>query len=230
MDENNDATQQVAPPAEEAMEQQTQQTEHTSQQTETEQTPQTQETADQAYETPPVASSNQVEEPYQNDYQDVDISQFMAQPQPQIQPDEDGYIDPDKFYTSVMQSVEQKIAFQSQEQRAWQDLEQKHPEIKQDKDLRELVHAARLNDVTRGGNGNLDAAAQKVLGKLKSYQSKGKAQAQVSESVQKSATLQTQTATNTETNADSQLIDRMSRGDETASETLISRWLDEGKL
>lgn len=149
---------------------------------------------------------------------------------PQIEPDEDGYIDPNKFYQAVMSDVESRMQFQEQEKRSWAQVEEKYPEIKQDPDLRDLVHSARLNDVTRGGAGDLTAAAEKVFGKLQSYQSKGKAQAQVSEKVQQSATLQTQTANTANQNSDANLIDRMSRGDETASEALISKWLADGKL
>jgi len=166
-----------------------------------------------------------------NYYEQPDISQFMAPQQPAtIAPDEDGYIDPNKFYHQVMNSVEQKLAFQKSEERAWSQIEQKYPDIKSDADLRELVHAARLNDVTRGGKGDLNDAAGKVFAKLQNYQSKGKAQAQVSETVQKSATLQTQTANTNQPTKDSDLIERMSRGDSAATETLISRWLEEGKI
>lgn len=160
----------------------------------------------------------------------ADISQYLTPSQPQIQPDEDGYIDPNKFYNTVMQDVERKLEFQRQEQRNWQKIEKQYPEIVEDKELRDLVHAARLNDVTRGGKGDLDAAAKTVFGKLQAYKSQGKAQAQISETVQKSATLQTQTAKPAANNSDSDLIDRMSRGDKVASETLISKWLEEGKL
>jgi len=164
-------------------------------------------------------------------YEQPDISAFMAPPAaPTIQPDEDGYIDPNKFYQQVMNDVEQKLQFQKSEERAWAKIEQKYPDIKSDKDLRDLVHAARLNDVTRGGKGDLNDAAGKVFEKLQNYQSKGKAQAQVSETVQKSANLQTQTANTNQPTKDADLIERMSRGDSTASETLISRWLEEGKI
>ena len=165
-------------------------------------------------------------------YQDYtsDISQFLSPTQPQLQPDEEGYIDPNKFYQTVMQDVERKLEFQRAEERNWQKIEKQYPEIVEDKELRDLVHAARLNDVTRGGKGDLDAAAKQVFGKLQAYKSQGKAQAQISETVQKSATLQTQTAKPAPSTSDSDLIDRMSRGDKVASETLISKWLEEGKL
>lgn len=179
----------------------------------------------------PTQEVQQTQEPLQseNDYQ-PDISQFLAPSTTNIQPDEDGYIDPNKFYNSVMQDVERKLEFQRQEERAWRNVEKQYPEIVEDKELRDLVHAARLNDVTRGGKGDLNTAAKQVFNKLQAYKSQGKAQAQISETVQKSATLQTQTAKPAPANSDSDLIDRMSRGDKVASETLISKWLEEGKI
>jgi hypothetical protein len=165
-----------------------------------------------------------------------DITQFMQQPQtqPTFTPDEDGYIDPNQFYNQVLQDaearIEQKIQFQEQERRAWSDVEAKFPEVKEDPELRELVNAQRLADVARGGKGDLNDIAGKVIGKFQSYQSKGKAQAQVSEKVQKSAGLQQNTATNVDTTKDQDLMERMSRGDEAAKEELIATWLESGKI
>jgi hypothetical protein len=179
-----------------------------------------------------------VEEPVSSQAQEpaYDITQFMQQPQtqPTFTPDEDGYIDPNQFYNQVLQDaetrIEQKIQFQEQERRAWQSVEEKFPEIKEDSELRDMVNAQRLADVARGGKGDLNDVAGKVLGKIQSYQSKGKAQAQVSEKVQKSAGLQQNTATNVDTTKDQDLMERMSRGDEAAKEELISSWLESGKI
>lgn len=164
-----------------------------------------------------------------------ELTQFMQQPsQPAFTPDEEGYIDPNAFYNRVLQDaetrIEQKMKFQESERKAWSYVENKFPEIKEDPELRDLVNSQRLADVARGGKGDLVQISTKVLGKLQSYQSRGKAQAQVSEKVQKSAALQQTTANNVETTKDSNLIERMSRGDESAKEQLISEWLEQGKL
>lgn len=232
MEEQNVAPQQEAVQAEPAAAQQAPQEQPTQVPQEPVQTQQVEETQSQPEPVAQTTEQTQTAPSQTNSYyEQPDISQFMAQPVTQpIQPDEDGYIDPNKFYQQVMSDVEQKLAFQKSEERAWAQIEQKYPDIKSDADLRELVHAARLNDVTRGGKGDLNDAAGKVFAKLQNYQSKGKAQAQVSETVQKSATLQTQTANTNQPTKDSDLIERMSRGDSTASETLISRWLEEGKI
>lgn len=173
----------------------------------------------------------------QKDYEpSFELSDFMQKPaeQPQFTPDDEGFIDPGAFYNKVLQDaearIEQKMQFQEAERKAWNYIENKYPEIKEDPELREMVNAQRLADVARGGKGDLTQVASKVLGKLQSYQSKGKAQAQVSEKVQKSAALQQTTANNVDTSKDSDLMERMSRGDESAKEQLITEWLEQGKL
>ena len=65
---------------------------------------------------------------------------------------------------------------------------------------------------------------------MQSYQARGKAQAQVSEKVQKSAALQNTTANNVDTSKDADLMERMSRGDSNSRDALIEKWLNEGKL
>ena len=161
---------------------------------------------------------------------DIDISQYRPQPVQQVQPDEDGFINPEAYRQSILQEVEQRIAFKEQEAKAWTSIESKHPEIAADRELRDLVEAQRLADVARGGAGNLSKIADQVMGKITSYQQKGKAQAQVSETVQKSAGLQTATANKVDATKDSDLIERMSRGDEAAQQELISDWLAQGKI
>ena len=153
----------------------------------------------------------EVEQPVehqQTDSIDYGLTQFM-QPQPQapsFEQDENGFIDPNQFYNKVLADaearIEQKLAFQESERRVWQSVENKYPELKEDSELRDIVNAQRLADVARGGKGDLNAIAKQVLGKMQSYQARGKAQAQVSEKVQKSAALQNTTANNVDTSKD----------------------------
>lgn len=165
-----------------------------------------------------------------------DLSKFL-QPQqqaPQFTPDNDGYIDPNQFYNKVLADaearIEQKLQFQESERRAWNAIEKQYPEIKEDAELRDLVNAQRIADVASGGKGDLKAVAGKVMGKIQSYQTIGKAQAQVSEKIQKSASLQKSTANNVDSSKDSELLGRMRSGDTSAADQLISDWLDAGKL
>lgn len=192
-------------------------------------------------ETPEINEQSEVqetvaeEEPEQTDV-NYDLSKFL-QPQqqaPQFTPDNDGYIDPNQFYNKVLADaearIEQKLQFQESERRAWSAIEKQYPEIKEDAELRDLVNAQRIADVASGGKGDLKAVAGKVMGKIQSYQTIGKAQAQVSEKIQKSASLQKSTANNVDASKDSELLGRMRNGDTSAADQLISDWLDAGKL
>lgn len=190
-------------------------------------------------EAPAEEPQQEVEQPVehqQTDSIDYGLTQFMQPPvqAPSFEQDENGFIDPNQFYNKVLADaearIEQKLAFQESERRVWQSVENKYPELKEDSELRDIVNAQRLADVARGGKGDLNAIAKQVLGKMQSYQARGKAQAQVSEKVQKSAALQNTTANNVDTNKDADLMERMSRGDSAAKEQLITEWLEAGKL
>lgn len=185
---------------------------------------------EQQVETPveqPVEPSQPVQE---YDPADIDISQYTNRQVQQVEPDEDGFINPEAYRQSILEEVRSELAFKEQEAKAWASIENRHPEIKEDRELRDLVEAQRLADVARGGTGNLSKIADKVMGKLTSYQQKGKVQAQVSETVQKSAGLQTATANKVDSSKDGDLIERMSRGDEAAQHELISSWIADGKI
>lgn len=167
---------------------------------------------------------------------EYDITQFLQDTttEPDITPDENGYIDPKDFYNKVLTAaearIERKMKFQEAERKLWQSVEQRFPEIKEDSELRDILNAQRIADVASGGKGDLNKIADKLLGKIQSYQAKGKVQAQVSEKVQKSAALESNTANTISTNKSADLIDRMSSGDQTARNQLISDWLAEGKI
>lgn len=153
---------------------------------------------------------------------------------PTFTPDEDGNIDPNAFYAQVkadaVREMREEMRFQETEKRAWDKIEQKYPDIKDDPELRDILHAQRIADVAQGGKGDLNKVADKLFGKLNTYQTKGKAQAQVSEKVQKSAAVASPTNNNVESGGDAELIERMSRGDEVAKTTLIEQWLEQGKI
>lgn len=165
-----------------------------------------------------------------------DITQFLQDttPEPEITPDENGFIDPKDFYNKVLTAaearLERKMKFQESERRLWQSVENKYPEIKEDSELRDILNSQRIADVASGGKGDLNKIAEKLLGKIQSYQARGKAQAQVSEKVQKSAALETNSNNNTDTGKSADLMERMSRGDQQARNQLIADWLAEGKI
>lgn len=178
-----------------------------------------------AVETPEVVETEPVEELAYYQKQVPQAPQFEA---------EDGFIDPTKFYAQVkadtLAEVREEIKFEETERKNWAKIEAKYSELKTDNELRDLLNAQRIADVATGGNGDLNRIAEKFFGKLNAYKSQGKAQAQVSEKIQKSASLSTQTSNTVESNSNNDLIDRMSRGDQVAKEQLIEQWLADGKL
>ena len=181
-----------------------------------------------------VETQTQTAEPA-NELPEYDITQFMQQNTvPEFTADENGYIDPKQFYNQVLQDaearMEQKLRFQESERKLWNQVENKYPEIKEDPELRDMLNAQRIADVTSGGKGDLNSLAEKLIGKIQNYQNKGKAQAQISEKVQKSASLESSTANSTSTTKDNNLMERMSNGDKNARNQLISEWLASGKI
>ena len=197
-------------------------------------------------EVQPTETNNEQETPSEGQPEEVpsqeepeinyDLTQFLQpqQEQPKFVPDEDGFIDPNKFYQQVkadaVNELRQEMKFQEAERKAWAAIEKKYPEVKEDPELRDILNAQRIADVASGGKGDLNQVASKLLGKINSYKTIGKAQAQVSEKVQKSASLQQNTATNVASNKDNERFDRMSNGDISAADELIAEWLESGKL
>lgn len=179
-------------------------------------------------------SVDQIVEPA-TELPEYDITQYLQQESvPEFQADENGYIDPKQFYAQVLRDaearMEQRLKFQESERKLWSQVENKYPEIKEDSELRDMLNAQRIADVTNGGKGDLNSLADKFIGKLQNYQNKGKAQAQVSEKVQKSASLESSTANNVSSSKDNDLMERMSNGDKNARDQLISEWLSSGKI
>lgn len=231
MEENNASVEQTQTTQNEVTETPTQETNVPSQ------------TVDTAQEEAPVSTtetettdttSETVSEPVDS-LPEYDITQYLQQPQtPEFNTDDTGYIDPKEFYNQVMRDaearMEQKLRFQESERKLWASIENKYPEVKEDSDLREILNNQRIADVASGGKGDLNKIAERLFGKLQTYQAKGKAQAQVSEKIQKSAALESSTANTADTSKDNDLMQRMRGGDQQARDQLIADWLSSGKI
>lgn len=141
---------------------------------------------------------------------------------------EDGYIDPAKYAEKIKKEVREEIRFESQERRAWEKLEDKYPEIKTDKDLREIILAKRINDVSMGGDGSLIKSAETVMRKFGSARQEGKAAAKTSIERQKRGG--TVKATAPRDTSQSDIQQRVRSGDPNAIASILSGWIDEGKI
>lgn len=228
MEENNAPVEQTQPTQTEVTETPTQETNVPSQEVESTQVETPESTTETSTSTEPVSEPT-------TEYPEYDITQYLRQEEtPSFTTDDTGYIDPKEFYSQVMRDVEnrmeQKLRFQEAEKKVWSSIEAKYPEVKEDSDLREILNNQRIADVASGGKGDLNKIAERLFGKLQTYQAKGKAQAQVSEKIQKSAALESSTANTADTNKDADLMSRMRGGDQQARDELIASWLSSGKI
>lgn len=145
-----------------------------------------------------------------------------------VQPNDDGYIDPIAYKEQIKAEVREDMRFQERERRAWQKLEEKYPELKNDKDARQLILAKRIFDVQNGGNGSLAAAGKAVMGKITGAKQAGRADAQVSIKTQQNANLSRATAPRDTSSSDTR--SRLQSGDQGAVHDVLKEWLDQGKI
>ncbi len=152
-----------------------------------------------------------------------------VQPQPYQFNQTDGYVDPAEVAAQIEQRVLQQVTFQRQEAKQWESIEAKYPQIKGDKDLRELILNQRIAEAVQGKTGNLNKIADKVMSRFSTAKSEGRAEATVSKKVQKAASLETSTSNAGEQKGDD-VMERISRGDQTATSELLNDWISKGLI
>lgn len=153
----------------------------------------------------------------------------FVQPQPYQFNQQDGYVDPAEVAAQVEQRVLQQVAFQRQEAKQWESIEKKYPQVKEDKDLRELILNQRIAEAVQGKAGNLNKIADKVMSRFSTAKSEGRTEANVSKKVQKAASLETSSA-NTGEQRGSDVMERISRGDQAATSELLNDWISKGLI
>lgn len=142
---------------------------------------------------------------------------------------EDGFIDPVAYKEGIKQEMRQEARFERAETKAWGKLEEKYPEIGQDAELREIILAKRINDVQRGGDGSLIKSGEQIMKKFGAAKNSGKADAQVSVRKQQSAGVSRSTAPRSQS-SDTDVQQRLRSGDPEAVASVLSGWIDDGKL
>jgi len=163
------------------------------------------------------------------DADDSDWDSVVSQPRVQdVQPNDDGYIDPIQYKEQIKAEVREDIQFQERERRAWQKLEEKYPELRKDKEARQLILATRIFDVQNGGNGSLAVAGRRVMGKITGAKQEGRVDAQISIETQQSANLSRATAPRETSSSNTR--SRLQSGDQNAIHDVLKGWLDEGKI
>lgn len=113
---------------------------------------------------------------------------------PQVQPDDDGSIDPNAFAQNILGQTQNII----QDERNWNKALRKYPELDEDRDLERAVKGYRNSALVEDGEIlTYEEAAERVLGKFKKQteqniqkaEEKGRSEAQMSERIQQRAVI-----------------------------------------
>jgi hypothetical protein len=164
------------------------------------------------------------------DDDDVDWDSQVSNRQPvqNVQPNDEGYLDPYAYKEQIKAEVREDMKFQERERRAWQKLEERYPDLKNDREARQLVLAKRLYDVQNGGNGSLMTAGKSVMGRFTTAKQAGKVDAQVSIKQQQNAGVSRATAPRDTSRQD--VRDQLRSGNNSVIQDVVKNMLDQGKI
>ncbi len=152
------------------------------------------------------------------------------QQQYQIPASEDGTVDPYQLMAAMEQRFDEKLRFQRQEESMWKKVEKKYPDVRSDKQTREILLSMRIANAVQGRETNMMKLADQLYGRTKDARSQGRAEANVSKKVQKAASLESATSNTGGNEKSDDRMDRIASGDKGAANDLLSQWLEEGKI
>jgi len=161
----------------------------------------------------------------------IDISQLPM--------DAEGNVDPNAFANAIYQNAVQQANAQAQqtvqeqlrEQKLWQQAEKAYPEIATDKELKGMVHNARLGEMAASlgeKNPTPKQVADRIFKKINTAKASGVEQATNNVRVQNSATLESSSTTGSGDNERIQTA-AMS-GDENARRQYLRSLMDSGEI
>lgn len=185
--------------------------------------------ADQA-QAEPAEESEEPSQPEEDEseYEAPDYSQFRDTNK-ELPLNEDGTVDPLAFRQQLKQEIREEMRFERAEERRWTSLEKKYPQLKGDREVREILLNQRIANAVQGKETDLAKIADKLYGRIGQAKSEGRAQANTSTRIQKAASLETATA-NTGSDKSDKVYDRIISGDKGAANDLLSQWLADGKI
>lgn len=156
-----------------------------------------------------VPEATPVEEPEEDyDYRAPQIPQYQPPvDMSQLPMDAEGNIDPNAFAQAIYQQANQsaiaqarqEVAEQLREQKLWEQAENAHPQLKEDRIMRDVVKNARLGEMASSlgqKNPTPKQIADKLFQRVNTAKQQGVTQAQENVRIQNSATLET--ASNTQ--------------------------------
>lgn len=145
-----------------------------------------------------------------------------------FEPAEDGSVDPNTIANQIEGKLLQKIAFQQQETRAWNSIDKKWGDQMTPR-RRDLILNTRIANAVAGKDTKLTSIANDIMREFTSAKGEGRADANITRKVTKAASLETGSS-NTGGAKNNDVLDRIASGDKTATESLLSQWMSEGKI
>lgn len=172
----------------------------------------------------------QPEAEVQEQYQEFDpVSQYSTyKPQYDFQPGDDGSIDPYQVADAIRNDVLQQVRFEQQEVKAWQQIDQKYGD-KLSPTRRQMILDRRVANAINGRDAHIGKVADEIMREFGDAKNQGRAEATTSRKVQQAASLESATANQGDT-GQSNILDRISRGDKGAETELFTSWLEQGKI
>ena len=165
--------------------------------------------------------------------QNIDINQLPRDPE---NPD---YVDPQAYAQAIQQqaieAARREIAEQRQEEKLWDKATEAYPELKENKDLRDLVYNSRMGEMIAGRNPSPKAVADRLFKHIQSARQSGVQQAQTNVTVQESARLETSNTRSNDNAVDrsglmGQLSSYDARTKDAAVDALLKDMFDSGDL
>ena len=131
--------------------------------------------------------------------------------------------------------VNQTFQQQREEQRSWDKIFKKWPEVEKDKKSVNLIHTVRLGQLAKGESPDLYKIAKDLMGGRETAKSEGIKSANDSTKVQKCASLEASSSTNKGASASqNELLEKTSSRNrleaDAARQELIRQMMDDGRL
>ena len=154
-------------------------------------------------------------------------------------PENPEYVDPRAYAQALQQqareAARQEFAEQRAEEKLWEKAQEAYPELKTNKELRDLVHNSRMGEIVVGKNPSPKQVADRLFKYLNVAKADGVKQAQSNVVVQESARLETSSTRSNENSVDrSSLLGKVSSYNsqerDSAVDMLLKDMFDSGEL
>lgn len=154
-------------------------------------------------------------------------------------PENPEFVDPQAYAQALQQqareAARQEFLEQRAEEKLWEKAQETYPELKTNKELRDLVHNSRMGEILNGKNPTPKAVADRLFKYLNVAKADGAKQAQANVVVQESARLETSSTRSNEGSVDrSSLISKVASFNaherDSAVDMLLKDMFDSGDL